>query len=151
MKSQITLLILALSMTLISCKKDIYGCMDNAAANYSNLATKDDGSCFYFEPAATSTIVTISNWTQNGNNWVTTIPYGEITSDVIDNGAVMVYLQNGTNVWNSLPLTIYESTSYSTTIEVSITVGQVIITWTNSDATLPADPGAGVYKITVIS
>lgn len=138
-------------ISLTSCKKDIYGCTDSAAANFSNVATKDDGSCFFAEPAATSTSVTISNWTQNGNNWVTTIPYGEITTDVIDNGAVIVYLQTGTNVWNSLPLTTYESVSYSTTIQVSVTIGQVIITWTNSDSTLPLNPGEGIYKITVVS
>jgi hypothetical protein len=143
--------ILTVIISLSSCKKDIYGCMDNTAANFSNAATKDDGSCFFSEPASTSTTVTISNWTQNGNDWVTTIPYGEITADVIDNGAVLVYLQAGTNVWNSLPLTIYESVSYSTTIQVSVTVGQVIISWTNSDDTLPANPGEDIYKITVVS
>lgn len=151
MKITPILSLIALSIILSSCKKDIYGCMDSTAANYSNAATKDDGSCFFSEPAATSTTVTISNWTQNGNDWVTTIPYGEITADVIDNGAVMVYRQAGTNVWNSLPLTTYESVSYSTTIKVSVTVGQIIITWTNSDDSLPTNPGEDIYKITVVS
>jgi hypothetical protein len=30
-----------------SCQKDINGCTDPTALNYSNLATEDDGSCMY--------------------------------------------------------------------------------------------------------
>lgn len=151
MKTLLKLTLVLLPFTFYSCQKEIYGCTDSTAGNYSTLANKDDGSCYFPDPAAVSTTVTISNWTQSGNDWVTTIPYGEITGDVVDNGAVVVYKENGTNTWNSLPLTVYNSVSYSTTIEVTITVGQVIITWTNSDGSLPSNPDENVYKISVIS
>lgn len=151
MKKELAFLLLIVSVVLISCKKEIYGCTNIEASNYSAVATKDDGSCFITQPAVKSTIVTISNWTQNGNDWVTIIPYGEISSDVIDNGAVVVYKESGTNVWSSLPLTIYQSIDYSTTIEVSITVGQAIIYWKNSDSSLPSNPGENTYKIAVVS
>jgi hypothetical protein len=124
--------------------------MDTNAANYSILATIDDGSCFYEESGVTSTTVTISNWTQAGNDWATTIPYGEITSEVVEDGAVITYLNGGTNIWKTLPLTVYTSTTYSSTIEVSITVGQVLIYWKNSDGSLPANPGEKIFKISTI-
>ena len=137
--------------TLTSCNKDIYGCTDNTAVNYSELATKDDGSCFFPEmDITTSTQVTISNWSQAGNDWVTTIAYGEIDVAAIEEGAIITYLEDGMNIWKPLPLTIYSSTTYSTTIEVSITVGQVLVYWRNSDDTLPTNPGERVFKITVI-
>jgi hypothetical protein len=146
--------ILAVSGALLfltACKKDIHGCTDPLAANYSTLATKDDGSCFFTEPSAKSTIVSISNWTQGVNSWMTTIPYGEITSDVIQNGAVITYVQTGTNLWTTLPQIIYESTSYHTSLEVTVTVGQVLLKVQNSDQTLPAEPTEGVFKISVVS
>lgn len=134
-----------------SCKKDIHGCTDQAAENFSNAATKDDGSCIYASTDTKSTTVTISNWNQQGNNWVTTLAYSEITSNVMSNGAVVAYIGSGMeNVWNMLPLTVYQSTSYSTTIEVSVTVGQVLVYFKNSDDTLPANPGERIFKIAVI-
>lgn len=137
-------------ISLTSCKKEIYGCTDSAADNYSAVATKDDGSCFFQSPNSKSTTVTISSWTQNLNEWVTIIPYGEITQNTIDNGAVITYMENGVNSWMSLPLTIYESVDYSTSIKVSFTVGQVIVSYSNSDETLPTEPGQKVFKVVVI-
>jgi len=145
------LAVLAVLPLQTSCKKEIYGCTDIAAANYSNIATKDDGSCFYTAPSAKSTIVTISNWTQGVDSWLTTIPYGEITSDVIENGAVIAYIQTGTNMWTTLPQIIYESTSYHTSIQVTVTVGQVLLKVSNSDQSLPAEPLESVFKISVVS
>ncbi|MBK8925857.1 MAG: hypothetical protein IPM74_08085 [Crocinitomicaceae bacterium] len=141
---------LLLASVTTSCKKEIYGCMDLSATNYSTLANTDDGSCFYDQPNAKSTIVTISTWIEQSSAWATTIPYGDISTNVIDNGGVLTYINTGTNIWNQLPLTIYNSVDYSTTIEVSITVGQVIVTYKNSDGSLPANPGEKIFKITVI-
>ena len=38
------------ALSFSSCKKKIYGCMDEAAINKSDLATIDDGSCTYPVP-----------------------------------------------------------------------------------------------------
>lgn len=150
MKLQPFFCALAFTLIITSCKKDIHGCTDPQADNFSNAATKDDGSCFFEGDAVKSTSVTISNWTETADSWATTIPYGEITADLLTNGAVLSYLENGTNVWQALPLTIYQSTTYSTTIEVSITVGQVMIEYKNSDGTIPSNPGEKKFKISVI-
>lgn len=137
-------------VVLTSCKKEIYGCTDANSINYSVVATKDDGSCFEIEPNVNTTNITISNWTENFNEWSTIIPVAAITSDVLENGSVVTYKENGNNVWNSLPLTYYTTSSYSTTFEVAITVGQVIVNVSNSDGNLPTNPGEVVFKISVI-
>jgi hypothetical protein len=134
-----------------SCKKQIYGCTDQGAENYSNAATSDDGSCFFAEPSAQSTTATISNWSVSGTSYVATIPWGEITSDIIDNGAVLVYKNSGGNLWSQLPLTVYSSSSYSTTIEVQVTVGQVHVYYKNSDLSLPTEPTTTEFKISIVS
>jgi len=137
--------------TCSSCKKEIVGCTDIAADNYSTLANRNDGSCFYIEPSAKSKTATVTNWTLNGTEYVAIIPWSEITTDVINNGAVMAYKETSTNVWTQLPLTTYDSGLYSTTIEVSITVGQVLIAISNSDLSIPANPNSIVFKISLVS
>lgn len=134
-----------------SCKKEIYGCTDMEADNYSTLADTDDGSCYYHEPSAQSTTATISNWSAGVDHYYAQIPWGQITSDILTNGAVMVYKNSGTNTWSQLPLTIYTSSSYSTTIEVSVTVGSVIIYYKNSDLSMPAVPATTEFKISIVS
>lgn len=146
------LLLLSLaSLSIISCKKEIYGCTNINAENYSAIATKDDGSCYILVPTTTSSQITISSWTQNLTEWKTIIPYSAITADVLENGSVIVYKEEGNNVWSALPLTYYPSTSYSTSYQVSITVGQVIITVSNSDGILPTNPGEITFKIVVVN
>lgn len=151
MKNALIIVAAASFLVFTSCKKEIYGCTNSDALNYSAVANKDDGSCLYEKDPVKSTTVTISHWTQSSNSWVTTIPYGDITIDAVDNGAIMVYMENGTNIWDVLPLTVYESTAFSTTIQVSITVGQVIVSWHNSDGSLPTEPSSEVFKISVIN
>lgn len=148
---KLTFLLAALAVLSYSCEKEIYGCTDIAAENYSTLANTNDGSCFYSEPSAKSTTATVTNWSQNGMKYVAIIPWSEITTDVIDNGAVMTYRETSTNVWSQLPLTIYESGTYSTTIEVAVTVGQVLISISNSDLSLPAAPTSILFKVSIVS
>ena len=121
------------------------------AENYSTVANKDDGSCYYAEPSAKSATATITNWTFDGTSYVAIMPYSEITSDVIENGTVNVFMETGTNVWSPLPITNYNTGTYSTTIEVSITVGQVILSITNSDLSTPTTPISIVFKVSVVS
>jgi len=149
---KLTLIVTAIAIfTCSSCKKEIHGCTDVAAANYSTLANTNDGSCFFSEPSAKSTTATVTNWTLNGTDYVAIIPWSEITIDVIENGAVMAYKETSTNVWAQLPLTTYDSVIYSTVIKVSVTVGQVIIAISNSDLSIPTAPTSIVFKISLVS
>jgi len=136
---------------LSSCKKEIYGCTDMTAANYSTLANTSDGSCYYEQPSAKSTTATVTNWNLNGDDYVAIIPWGDITSDVIENGMLIAYIETGTNVWTQMPIINYNTGTYSTSIEASFTVGQVLISVSNSDLTVPATPGSTVFKISIVS
>lgn len=148
---KLTFLLAVAIVICSSCKKEIYGCTDIAAENYSTLANTNDGSCFYAEPSAKSTTATVTNWTQNGMKYVAIIPWSEITTNVIENGAVMTYKETSTNVWAQLPITTYDGGAYGTTIEVSITVGQVLISVSNSDLSLPTAPASMVFKVSLVS
>lgn len=91
-----------------------------------------------------------SSWVFDDPSWTLSLSYPAITQDIIDNGAVLVYLKNG-QAYNQLPLTIYQSASYSTSIEVSTFVGGVKIFWTDSDLIEPVNPGYREIKVVVIS
>ena len=97
-----------------------------------------------------SSTITSSNWTYNSPSWEITFTYPAITQDIIDKGAVLVYLKNGT-AYTQLPLTFYQSSSYSTSLEVSNFLGGVKIFWTDSDLTQPINPGSWTFKIVVIA
>jgi hypothetical protein len=97
-----------------------------------------------------SATITSSAWVYNTPSWVISFSYPAITQDIINNGAVLVYIKVG-NGYNQLPLTFYQSQNYSTSIEVSTYVGGLTLLWTDSDLTQPINPGENTFKIVVIS
>jgi len=129
-------LALTLGLTLTSCKKGDTG-----------PAGKDgkDGNA-----NVVSSSITSSNWSYVGNSWEITFTYPAITQDIVDRGAVLVYLQVSGG-YNQLPLTLYPSSSYSRTYEVAYSTGIVKIFCTDSDLTQPTNPGSQKFKIVVIS
>lgn len=97
-----------------------------------------------------SSTITSSNWVYTSPSWKIDFTYPAITQSIIDNGAVLVYLQVG-SAYNQLPLTTYPSSTYSRTYEVSSYVGGVAIYATDSDLTQPANPGSKKFKVVVIA
>jgi hypothetical protein len=97
-----------------------------------------------------SSTISSSNWVFNSPSWSNTFTYPAITQDIIDKGAVLVYLKNG-QAYSQLPLTIFQSASYSTSLEVASFPGGVKIFWTDSDLTQPNNPGNKEFKIVVIA
>lgn len=97
-----------------------------------------------------SSTITSSNWSYVSPSWEIAFSYPAITQDIIDKGAVLVYLKNGTS-YSQLPLTFFQSASYSTALEVSNYLGGVKIFWTDSDLTQPTNPGSWTFKIVVIA
>jgi hypothetical protein len=97
-----------------------------------------------------SSTITSSSWVYNDPTWAITFNYPAITQEIINSGAVLVYMKVGNN-YNQLPLTFYQSSSYSTTIEASNFVGGLTLFWTDSDLTQPINPGSRTFKVVVIS
>ena len=97
-----------------------------------------------------SSTITSSAWVYNDPYWEITFSYSAITQDIINNGAVLVYIVEGGRNYQ-LPITIYQSSSYSTSVGLDAFVGGITINWSDSDLTQPDNPGTTTFKIVVIS
>ena len=72
----------------------------------------------------------------NGSCWVLDLSWNEIDVDMVDYGAVLVYFENpnpSVLAWHQLPLTLYPSSLYSSTMETSYYDYGLSVFWTNSD------------------
>jgi hypothetical protein len=131
----ITSLVLLVTMTIFSsCKKE--GPAGPAG---------EDGNA-----NVVSSTITSSSWAYTAPSWAISFTYPAITQDIINSGAVLVYIKVGNN-YSQLPLTFYQSASYSSTIEVSTFVGGLSLFWTDSDLTQPNNPGSQTFKVVVIA
>lgn len=88
--------------------------------------------------------VTSSNWYAFGTGFTTDLSVSQISSSVVDDGAVLVYVQLGTE-WISLPYTIGNESA-----SVSFGVGSVSILYTKTDATQTVNPGSLNFRVIVI-
>jgi hypothetical protein len=93
----------------------------------------------------------VTEWNFNNPAYYADISVPFVTADIISSGAVLVYAEVGTNIFSQVPLTFYLSDQYSTTIEVSHSIGKVRLFWVDSDLTQPLQPGAMNFKIVVIA
>lgn len=98
-----------------------------------------------------SSTVWITTWYYTAPSYYADIYYAAITQDIIDRGAVLVYVETGTNTWSQLPLTFYTSSTYSSTLEVVSSPNNVRIFWTDSDLAQPLTPPTLRFKIVVIA
>lgn len=97
-----------------------------------------------------SSTISSSNWVLADNRWSITFTYPEITQNIIDKGAVLVYMKVG-QAYNQIPLTLYSSATFSTSLQVSSFLGGVTVFWSDSDLTQPTNPGNREFKIVVIA
>jgi len=132
MKKLHILMIGVILLSLGACKKDKY----QEVGDY---------------PEMDSQTATIASWTYSAPSYYGDISNSAITQDVLDNGAVLVYLNASNNNWNQLPLTIYTSSSFSSTLQVSNSLGNVRIFWTDSDLTQPSTPPSLTFKVVVLT
>ncbi len=100
---------------------------------------------------STQVSVTAANWTYVSPAYQTTLAFSEITSDIINTGAVLVYMKTTTGTWSQLPFTYYPAASYSSTLKTESYVGNVMVVVTDSDLTQPTNPGSITFKIVAIS
>ncbi|MBK9591666.1 MAG: hypothetical protein IPO32_09220 [Crocinitomicaceae bacterium] len=148
-KVKILLWIIPISiLTLSSCKKKVWGCMDETALNYSPVATEDAQDCVYDEVIA-STVLN-NTWSLDGTTWVINLSWSLITQDVLDNGAVDAYVRfTGQTTWHPIPLTFYQDANYSTTIEVAYGLNAANLFWSDSDLTTPITPSNVDVKLLI--
>jgi len=87
----------------------------------------------------------VTDWTLSSDNvWYATFSDGNITSDVVDNGAVEIYKEYS-NGWTNLPdINGITSTVYN------FLDGGFTISILNSDGSLPAAPGTVTFRVVVI-
>lgn len=98
-----------------------------------------------------------ADWYWQDPSWRVDLNYDAITSDVVDYGAVFVYMDYG-DTWRQLPMTYFyseiedgEEYFYASTIEVSSYDKGVSLFWTESDLANIGSPVTADYKIVVIS
>lgn len=75
-------------------------------------------------------------WDENALNWFVDLEWDQIDLDMVDYGAVLVYMESPSNDfygWHQLPLTLYPDESYSSTIETVYYDYGLTLFWTNSD------------------
>ncbi|MFN5416414.1 MAG: DUF4856 domain-containing protein [Flavobacteriia bacterium] len=82
--------ILALSLTFTSCKKE--GCTDETASNFNKNAKKDDGSCVY-DPA----YVVPTTYSFADANGVSTVSYSGQTERLNQLREMVLYMKSGTS------------------------------------------------------
>lgn len=156
MKKVILLIMPVLMIGLMSCKKEIYGCTDQTAENYSTFATVNDGSCYHYNAPNIPDEVLVSNiinnvpWQQGSSYWHINLQWTEITNDVLDNGTVSVYARDSGGDWIELPVTFFVSTTYSSIMTASYSVGEVSIVWEDSDGYLPNEPPVLDFKLVIL-
>ena len=75
-------------------------------------------------------------WDENACNWYLDLEWDAIDYDMVDYGAVLVYMENPDDefyAWHQLPLTLYPNEQYSSTLETVYYDYALTIFWTNSD------------------
>lgn len=74
-------------------------------------------------------------WDDNAANWYLDLEWDAIDLDMVDFGAVLVYMENPGEFygWHQLPLTLYPDNQYSSSIETVYYDYGLTLFWTNSD------------------
>tara|TARA_B110000046_G_scaffold13221_1_gene12964 strand:- start:7 stop:456 length:450 start_codon:yes stop_codon:yes gene_type:complete len=133
-----------ITLSTSSCKKEIYGCKDETAMNYSPVANQDGEDCIYesdFEEEVITSTVLNPVWRLDGTSYRISLTWAKITQAILDDGAVDAHFRlSGKKGWRLLPLTYFMTASYSTTIEVAYYYGGVNIILTDSDKMTPDTP-----------
>jgi hypothetical protein len=132
-------LALTLGLTLTSCQKGETGPAGPAGTNGTNGNAN-----------VVSSSITTSAWSYVSPSWEMTFTYPAITQNILDKGAVLVYVQSGTNYYQ-LPYTLYPQNTYSRTYTFVHYLGGLKVFVTDSDLTQPSNPGSLTFKVVVIA
>ena len=134
------LIVVIIATTFNACTKGDTGPQGSAGANGYNGNANVNTQTF-----------TISSWSFNSPSYSASVTDYDITQDIVDNGAVMVYVSNGSGGWQPLPLTGYPTSTYSSTYTTVHALYTAAFYKTDSDLTQPASPGALSFKVVAIA
>lgn len=118
-----------------------------------NGCKKDDNSNYVTKGANNNTVnsstCTINNWVADNNNFWYYYNYTDvnINSSVLSGGSVQVFFYNSyDNNWFALPFS-----RQGAELTYSIELSHLVIYLTNSDMSMPANPGSGwQFRVVVI-
>lgn len=139
---KLTLLLIALTLSMWACKKEEVEGPQGPKGEQGPPG--EDGNA-----NVTTGTATVSNWSWNSPNYWGTMTWSEITQDIVNTGAIFVYMQVGSS-WFQLPYTWYPSSSYSRSYAAIHAVGEVRIRITDSDHGTIPDPGSTNFKVVLI-
>jgi hypothetical protein len=91
----------------------------------------------------------VTSWTLDGTEYYNVLLADYITQDILDNGAVLVYMSNGSGSWLALPFTMWYNGYGEVTSQV-ISVGGITIWVSDSDLAPQAYPGNIDFKVVAI-
>lgn len=139
LSTKLLALTILLSLTFTNCKKAEAGPKGDPGPAGSNGVANIQSS---------NITTTNGSWNLDtfDNSYNATITVTGITQNVLDKGAVMVYIGNGTgSEWSAMPFS-YQGVEFN----YSIKLGQVLIYVTLDDGSAPGNPGGQQFKIVVI-
>jgi hypothetical protein len=99
--------------------------------------------------AVKSSTVLISNWAYSSNYAYSDISWGEITQEIIDKGALLVYIEGSPGLWGTLPLTMIGSAK-DALIDYDFQKGKATIYITYTDLSQPSNLGQFKFKLVAV-
>ncbi|MDB9932883.1 hypothetical protein OAD28_09255 [Flavobacteriales bacterium] len=96
-------------------------------------------------------VVDSNNWRVSNQFLIATIDIPAITQEIIDKGAVLIYQKENAS-WISLPFSFtMNASSPSTFVRVNHFVGYITIYRSNSDYSVPSNPGVRTFKCVILT
>lgn len=139
-------MILMIATVTTNCKKATAGPKGDTGATGQNGTNGTNGNA-----NVKSKTYTNLTWVYVAPTLVTTLSVPEVTQDIVDNGAVMVALENTPNHYLPLPLTLYYS-GYQALIDYEYYPSGIKIYISNTELLEPAQPGANLkFKVTIMA
>lgn len=136
-----TMLCLVAGLTFSSCKKETGPKGDTGAIGPQGPAGNAN---------VKTTIVSNQTWVYSAPAYIATMSAPNITQEIVDKGAVLVYLENA-GTYIQLPITLYNN-GYQTLVDFEHYLGTVRVSWADSDLTQPVAPTSNIkFKIVTIA
>lgn len=97
-----------------------------------------------------SELDTAFTWTYGSTSYGAAITVSNITQDIVDNGAVLVYMKVGTD-WQPLPYTFFNTSAWASLYSFSYSLSTVNLKMANSDLFPHTNPGTKYFKTVCIA